>query len=168
MSFSWGSWVLMVVAAGFLSGLAVADQDLAPPAAPRAALLHLDSEVGDDDATGLSWDEPLRSLEEVQRRMDEGLPVLGLRLAAGWYPGALQLTRSLRVEGGFPPAGLPREGSARLLGDPEVHRTVIDALGRSAVLSIEGGNLSVDGVVLSGGWSLSGGAISAAEARVTP
>ena len=166
--FSWGSWVMVALVAGFFfPGPATADRLEAPPAAPHAVLLHLDTEVGDDAATGQSWDEPLRSLEEVQRRLDEGLPVSGLRLAAGWYPGALHTTRSLRVEGGFPPAGLPREGAGRIRGEPAVHRTVIDALGHAAVLRIEGASLSVDGVVLTGGWSLEGGAISASDARVT-
>jgi len=165
--FSWGSWVLVALVAGFFPGLAAADRFNTPPAAPHAVLLHLDAEVGDDTATGQSWDEPLRSLEEVQRRLDEGRPVTGLRLAAGWYPGTLHTTRSLRVEGGYPPAGLPREGAGRIRGEPSVHRTVIDALGRAAVLSIEGASLSVDGVVLTGGWSLAGGAISASNARVT-
>lgn len=163
---SWGPWVLGLLLAGAFPGPAAAERTDAPPAAPRAVLLHLDSESGDDTATGASWDEPLRSLEEVQRRIDEGHPVSGLRLAAGWYPGALRTDRPLRIEGGFPPVGLRQDGAGRLRGEPALYRSVLDALGRSAVIETEGASLSVDGVILSGGWSLEGGAIAANGTRV--
>lgn len=157
---AWGGLFLAAALACFFPGQARATPDSSPPAVPRAVVLHLDCEVGDDEASGLSWEEPLRSLDEVQRRIDGGTFVAGLRLAAGWYAGTLATGRPLRVQGGFPPAGLPREGVAGVHGDPALHRTVIDGLGRGPVISVEEADLWLDGVVLAGGWSLEGGAVA--------
>ena len=164
---AWGGLLLASASACFLPGRAWAAPNSSPPAVPRAVVLHLDHEVGDDEASGLTWDEPLRSIDEVQRRLDEGSLVAGLRLAAGWYGGTVRTDRPLRIQGGFPPAGLPRAGAAGVHPDPETHRTVIDGLGRGPVVCVEGADLWLDGVVLAGGWSLDGGAVAVSGGSLT-
>jgi hypothetical protein len=128
----------------------------APPISTR--ILHVDAGSGDDQASGADWTHALKSLEEVQRRLDDGANTRVLRLAIGWYPGTLSAMGDLRIEGGHEvPHGPGRPPHAGPRAQPSA--TVLDGLGAGPVVSIRAGRLELSSLSLEGGFATFGGGV---------